>query len=126
MPTSPTWMAYAGDGINCIDAVPIAIQRGTFCKAFLGQVRHEHRPWQSQRWRLSALVLQAWGSHDCPISAHADIEPRALCITHVARWAGLLRLCCESGPEGPGHRLSTGFPSLAGLLEAAANTSPRC
>ena len=38
MPTSPTWMAYAGDGLNCIDAVPIAIQRGTFCNAYLGQV----------------------------------------------------------------------------------------
>ena len=40
MPTSPTWMAYAGDHVNCIDAVPIAIQRGTFCNVYLGQVQH--------------------------------------------------------------------------------------
>ena len=39
MPTSPTWIAYKGDHQECIDAVPVAVQRGTFCRAFLGHVR---------------------------------------------------------------------------------------
>ena len=57
---TPGWRTPA-TGINCIDAVPIAIHRGTFCNAFLGQVCHEHQLWQSQRWRLSLLYLRLGG-----------------------------------------------------------------
>ena len=39
LPTSPTWIAYKGDHQNCLDVVPIAIQRGTFCRVFMGHVR---------------------------------------------------------------------------------------
>ena len=86
MPTSPTWMAYSGNGINCIDAVPIAIRRGTFCNAFLGQVCHEH----SQRCRVSDVVLQACRSHEGLRRARADVS-HVLCIMRVACWAGSLR-----------------------------------
>ena len=80
MPTSPTWMAYAGDGINCIDAVPIAIQRGTFCNAYLGQVH------------TAPLlpVLRLWKTGCSGICRSA---PRSLCSS--CRHA--LRMCRVSG-----------------------------
>ena len=55
-PSAPTWMMYAGDHTHCMNSIPIAISRGSFCKYYQGAARvyQLYEPWV-----LSMLLVHA-------------------------------------------------------------------
>ncbi|KAK9821580.1 hypothetical protein WJX81_008053 [Elliptochloris bilobata] len=55
-PTGPTWILYSGNEQQCTELVPMLLQRGTFCEAYVAQAR-VFRTYSS--WVLAMLLSKA-------------------------------------------------------------------